>query len=163
MTEGGIMFILISSLYKGADADKNSLKRQILCVYSFNSPLFWMVLKHLFSVFSCINYSKAFPSFSAILLWMKELVSHKGNSRTWTLYQYQQKSHLSLRCQVLSLAHCYHLNLFIIYEIMAISFYFSSPQRKQWNEFTKDFWTLEGHNGIQIRSQVVTEMQIIGP
>lgn len=41
MTEGGIMFLLIFSLYKGADADMNSLKRQILCVYSFNSFLYW--------------------------------------------------------------------------------------------------------------------------
>lgn len=41
MTEGGIMLVLISSEYKGADADMNSLKREILCVYSFNSPLYW--------------------------------------------------------------------------------------------------------------------------
>lgn len=87
-----------------------------------------MVLKHIFSVFSCINYSKAFPSFSAILLWMKELVSHKGNSRTWTICQYQQKSQLYLRCQLLSLAHCYHLNLFIIREVMAISFLLVLPK-----------------------------------
>lgn len=94
-------------------------------------PCTGMVLKHLFSVFSCINYSKAFPSFCAILLWMKELVSHKGNSRMWTLISISKRLNCLLRCQLLSLAHCYHLNLFIIYEVMAISFFFEFSTKEE--------------------------------
>lgn len=74
------------------------------------NPCAGEVLTHL-SVFSCITvihvyvsdtchvYSEVFPSVPAIPLLMKELVSLKGNTRGWPLYQYQQKSKLHLRCQ----------------------------------------------------------------